>query len=499
MTSEAGRGGRGPSGADKHLEAVDFKGLADRSQDAVYHLDLEQDSFLYINDMFRQLFGGPMLAGRPLTARLVMSRVHPEDRRKLQNAMNASLQPGRPGGEIEYRLLLDDGSIRWLHDRWIVVRDKSGRGRAVEGFIRDNTADKLADQALEASKSNALVGSYIVQDGSFRYVNPEFVRITGYTASELIGLDPLSLLHEEYRDYVLENARAMLKGQRTSPYEFCIINKSGDIRWIMETITSIQYGGRRAVLGYFMDITKMRSMQHNLSSLGLMVGALSHSLKGCLTGLDAGLYLIDSGFYQDQPARIEEGLDAAKMMVDRLKKLVYEVLYNVKDRSLEIEKTDVEVFINELSANMDVRLRGADISFSWHCAPGVGTFEIDRELMRTALINILENALEACLEDDPEKIHQIALAARPDGGQVLIGIEDNGPGMTETQIKNVFTLFYSSKSRTGTGLGLFITKKVIQQHGGSISVDSAPGRGARFRIRLPRTQDPDRQTTAMGL
>ncbi|MBU2547366.1 MAG: PAS domain S-box protein, partial [Proteobacteria bacterium] len=306
---------------------MDFRGLAERSQDAIYHYDLVERKFRFTNRLFVGLFGREGRDSRQLTTEDVAGSIHPEDRAMVRKTMIASLAPDRSEGDVEYRVTDPGGSIRWMHDRWVVIRDDFGRPRTVEGFIRDTTALKMADVTLEASKRNALIGSYIVQDGLFRYVNPEFNRITQYTVDELRRMSPLDLVHEDYKEYVREKAVKMLKGERSSPYEFSVVNKDGGIRWIMETVTSIRYGGSRAALGYFMDITRLRDMQHNLSSLGLMLGITSHSLRNCLTGLDAALYLIDSGFYQDKAARIEEGLDTAKLMIDRLRKLVFHVLY----------------------------------------------------------------------------------------------------------------------------------------------------------------------------
>lgn len=236
----------------------------------------------------------------------------------------------------------------------------------------------------------------------------------------------------------------------------------------------------------FADITELRKLQDNLSSLGLMIGTISHNLKGSLTGLDAGLYLIETGFYRDKPGRIEEGLDVAKLMADRIRRLVYDILYYVKERDLEPEKVDAIKFASDVAANIETRIRGADITFHCEFAPDTGEFEADPGLVRSALTNILENAMEACIEDQNAKSYQIDFILRGEQDSILVEIADNGMGMAEAQMKNMFSLFYSSKGRKGTGLGLFITHKVIQKHGGSISVDSRPGGGARFFIRLPR-------------
>jgi PAS domain S-box-containing protein len=239
------------------------------------------------------------------------------------------------------------------------------------------------------------------------------------------------------------------------------------------------------VLVIFTDITQLRQLQDNLSSLGLMIGTVSHDLKGCLTGLDGGLYLIDTGFYRDQPGRIEEGLETAKLMAERMRKQIQDILFYTKERELEIQTIEADAFAEEVAANVDQKIRGADIAFVCSFGPNLGKIEIDPGLVRSTLINILENALAACLEDKAAKSHQISFRANRFEGDILFEVEDNGTGMDAQQIKNIFNIFYTTKGTKGTGLGLFIANKTVQKHGGRIRVDSKTGQGSAFRIRLP--------------
>ena len=240
----------------------------------------------------------------------------------------------------------------------------------------------------------------------------------------------------------------------------------------------------------FLDVTQLRTLQDNLSTLGLMIGSISHGIKGILTGVDAGLYLIDSGFYKNKPARIEEGLDVTKLMAERMRKLVYDILYYTKERKLEFEKVSILKFAGEVAANMDIKIRAADIEFECNFEPFLGEFEVDMSLLRSALINILENAMEACIEDPEDKAHKIIFRVSRDLEHVRFDIFDNGPGMGKEDVKKIFKLFYSSKGSRGTGLGLFVTEKIIKKHGGSISVKSDPGHGAHFQIRIPKVFSP---------
>ncbi|MGD9134564.1 MAG: PAS domain-containing protein [Desulfobacterales bacterium] len=464
----------------------DFERLANHSQDAIYHYDIEPQLFLFHNQKFQIFFGLENQSESITTLDQVLQSIHPEDRQQLQKSFNKSLIGGHTEGEAEYRVLYSNGSIRWLHDRWIVLRDSKGKPISFQGFIRDNTQRKLSELQFIESKQNALIGSYIVQEGKFKYVNPKFTSITGYNEEELIGADSMALVHEDYREHVRQCAVAMLKGHDLTPYEFCVLDKSHSTHWVMETVTSVSYRGKSAALGYFMDVTKLHQMRDNLSNLGLMLGTISHSLRGCLTGLKASIHLIETGFYRNRPAQIEEGLDVTKLMADRVQKLVLDILYYSKERDLEIEKVEVWRFAKEITILIETRIKAANIEFITDYPKDPGYFTIDPEIIRTALINILENAMEACIEDTRDITHQIHFTTSVDEANVYFKISDNGPGIDKEQTSKLFQLFSSSKGKRGTGIGLFVTRNAILKHGGTITVDSSPNEGAIFRITLPR-------------
>ena len=266
----------------------DFQRFADRSQDAIYRFDIESRTFPFFNKRFLDLYGEDKKDGKRLSTGGVLRKIHPDDREKLKADRELSLQQGNRDGENEYRYIHSDGTTRWMHDKWTVIRDRSGIPIAIEGFIRDNTRRKQAEDELKRSRHNALIGSYIVQNAMFRYVNPEFCRIIAYPEAELIGTDPLAYVHEDFRSHVKENAVRMLKCQRETPYEFCIVDKKGRIKWIMETVTSISYEGRRAILGYFMDITRAKRAEaekrekEKLQAILELAGAVGHELNNPL-------------------------------------------------------------------------------------------------------------------------------------------------------------------------------------------------------------------------
>ena len=302
-----------------------FQHLADLSQDAIYLFDIESGTFPFFNKRFLELFEIEEEGRRILSSSGAAQHIHPDDVEKLRSARQTTLETGGTQGEVEYRYINFDGTTLWMHDRWSVVRDRRGKVVAIEGFIRDNTQKKQAEDELEHSRNSALIGSYILQGGRFRYVNPEFCRITGYLEDELIGTPSLDLVHEDFRDGVRENALSMLKGQSSTPYEFRIVERSGHVKWVMETVTSVKYEGLRATLGYFMDITKQKQIareqqdKEKLRAILEMAGAVSHELNNplqvVLTGIEK---LADPGL---APSRREEMVQLVQKHTVRLMEL----------------------------------------------------------------------------------------------------------------------------------------------------------------------------------
>jgi len=131
---------------------------------------------------------------------------------------------------------------------------------------RDITERKQAGELFKTLTNSSPVGIYIVQDRKFILANPQFQKLTGYSEEELVGLDSLALVLPEDRGMVREKAIKMLKGELSFPYQFRVVNKAGETRWVMETVNSIQYQDRRAILGNYMDVTERKQAEENVRS-----------------------------------------------------------------------------------------------------------------------------------------------------------------------------------------------------------------------------------------
>jgi signal transduction histidine kinase len=306
---------------------------------------------------------------------------------------------------------------------------------------------------------------------------------TGYNFFEI--LRPASF--PAYRDPV---TKTMQKG--TAQQGEMVMTAPGGVQYNMMAWTSpitTRTGKLIQVIVVFADTTELRQLQAHLASLGMMLSTISHDLKGSITGLDAGLYLIDTGFYRDKQGRVEEGLEVSRLMLERIRKLVGDILYYAKERKLNLRSVDLYEFAADVAANVSNKIRGAAIAFQCDLGGAMGRLEIDTELVRTALVNLLDNAVDACIDNPSDRSPIIKFEVLPEAERVIFRIEDNGIGMSPSLQKRAFDKFFSSKGRKGTGLGLFITRKVIQRHGGALDLTSAPQKGTCFEIRLPRSQE----------
>ncbi|MBI9087092.1 MAG: PAS domain-containing protein [Desulfobacterales bacterium] len=316
-----------------------FQRLTDRSQDAIYQFDLDSRTFTFFNKLFLNVYGEDQAGRKTLSLENVIARIHPDDRLRARAAQKDTIKSGGCEGEVDYRILDADGTIRWVQDKWTIIRDADGRGIAIEGFIRDNTRRKQAESEFILSIQNSPIGCYIVQDAKFAYVNPEFTRITGYSESALLGTYPLDIVHPDFRKSVRANFIAMLKHDRDFPYEFRIVDRNGEIKWIAETATPIQFKGKRAGLGYFMNITKRKQAEQEsrdrekLQAILELAGAVGHELNNPLQVITTCSEMFRAGAETDpRNAKISRMMeDNLRVLKEKIKKIQSITRYAAKD------------------------------------------------------------------------------------------------------------------------------------------------------------------------
>ncbi|HPN10032.1 MAG TPA: PAS domain S-box protein [Syntrophales bacterium] len=157
--------------------------------------------------------------------------------------------------------------------------------RNVEEIRKLETERVFEEGLFRTLEYSSLMGIYVVQDGIFRFVNQHTSNYWGYAREELLGMPSMNIVHPEDRRIVREGAIAMLKGTRFSPYVFRTIAKDGSIRWITETVTTIHYQGKRAVLGNSMDITEQINARNKLAELEALEASILVAIPHAVIGL----------------------------------------------------------------------------------------------------------------------------------------------------------------------------------------------------------------------
>ncbi len=336
------------------------------------------------------------------------------------------------------------------------------------------------------NKDMRLIGGNILFQKDFGNEIGEYCYETYKNRYSPCPICPVMKTFEDGKSHSTEEVVTSRSGQqyhvltRTAP----IFNDADEITQVMEIAT---------------DITQIRQLQGHLSSLGLMLGSMSHGVKGMLTALDGGIYQMSSGLHKDDPELIEQAFDTIKQMTGKVKKMVLEILYYAKSRKLQYHTVNAVELIKSVINTVKALADKNGIEIYTDIPESLGEMDIDSNWLEAALVNLAENAVEACVYDkSTDKKYKVQFKLwENDEKKVCLSIKDNGMGMDKDTYERVFTLFFTSKGSQGTGLGLFIANHVIQQHGGSINVTSKLGEGSCFEVSLPRKK-PEESVAPFG-
>lgn len=274
---------------------------------------------------------------------------------------------------------------------------------------------------------------------------------------------------------------------KSRQYEEVITAQNGEQYYVLTTTAPIydSRGEITQVMEMSTNITQIRKLQDHLASLGLLIGSISHGVKGLLTGLDAGIYSLRTGLEKGDQTRVDKGWKLMDLMLGRMRSTVLDILYYAKDRDLCLEEVDVADFARHVAAGGRNLAHRRKVNFELNIGEDLGVFKIDASALNPAIMNLLENAVDACVEEKTRADHRVVFSVAREDDVLVFDIQDDGIGMDESTKEKVFTLFFTSKGSAGTGLGLFIANDTVAEHGGTIAVDSEPGQGSHFHLRIP--------------
>jgi signal transduction histidine kinase len=237
-------------------------------------------------------------------------------------------------------------------------------------------------------------------------------------------------------------------------------------------------------------LRKTRQLEHSRQSaarasyVGLLASGLAHEIRNPLNAMNMNLQMLEeelesAGAMPDQEYR--ELLDSTKSEIKRLDGLVNNFLAYARPGSPQFKSVDLNDVVKEILKFLENDFRQSQIRLESDLEPLLPKVDLDERQFKQALMNLLVNARQVLDAGGTVRVRTRAAG----NGELVLVVEDDGPGIPEASRERIFEVFYSSRGG-GTGLGLPIARQVVEKHGGTIELDSVVGEGARFTITLPR-------------
>jgi len=242
-----------------------------------------------------------------------------------------------------------------------------------------------------------------------------------------------------------------------------------------------------ATLAIFLQNARlhMETVQaQRLAAIGDAVTRLAHCIKNILNGIQAGAYIVDLGIDKDDRDKVVKGWEITKRNNAFLSNLVLDMLSYGKQRAPRYESTDINDLVQTIVDLNTEKAKGQGTTIGCELDPTLSQVPVDPVAIYRCVLNLVSNAVDACAGKEGAAVCARTIA--PDAsGYFTIRIEDTGCGMSEEIRSSLFQDFFSTKGAKGTGLGLPVVKKTVEEHGGEVEVTSEEGVGSAFTIRLP--------------
>ncbi|KJS28823.1 MAG: histidine kinase [Desulfatitalea sp. BRH_c12] len=325
--------------------------------------------------------------------------------------------------------------------------------------------------------------------------NPGAERIFGYTAEEVIRKQKITdLLPDSLKNIMAIPIRRAQSGTEALWQEQTICGKDQQCIPVRLYVTSLTE--KEHVMGtvfFFQDLREIKRLEdelvhaERLAAIGQTVAGVAHGIKNILHGFKGGSYLVDLGIAKNDQEKLTKGWDMIQRNIVRTSELVLDLLSYSKERALEFEPCEPNRIVQEICDMMQHLAEQYHVELVTDLDPSMNEIYMDPAVVHQCLSNLVSNAVDACLFDhDTSKHYQVRIRTqRCSDGYIRFEIIDNGTGMSPEVRRKLFTSFFSTKGHRGTGLGLLVTRKLIQEHNGTITVASEQGKGTTFVIRLP--------------
>lgn len=337
------------------------------------------------------------------------------------------------------------------------------------------------------------------ENGYGTLMNPAAEEITGVSRRQLIG-NRFVLLFKSAPVLVEMVEKTASSGMTVSDHENIVLLTAGGAVPVSATTSPlIQDDGRQiGTILILRDLTNIRDLEQavrradRLSALGTLAAGLAHEIKNPLGGIKGAAQLLEMELPPESELR-----DYTEIMLKeaaRVNRIVEELLDLTSPRKPELTRVNLHRVIGDILLLQKESVRGQDITFHQQFDPSIPPIMADEGRLTQLFLNLVKNAVEAVGETGMVRItsrilsdYSMTQKGERRSRMVAIDVADDGPGIRKEQMENLFTPFFTTKSK-GTGLGLAICQKIVSEHRGMLRVQSDPGKGTTFTVMLPLIQ-----------
>ena len=465
-----------------------FRATFEQAAMGIAHVSLE-GRFLRINDKFCDIVGYKQ------DEMLAMSLQDVTDADLTQVSQMLKEDAGK--FSVTERHLRKNGETIWVSLMVSMLRDEGGAPSGFIAVMEDTTERKRLrlerDRILETSQDLICTAG---TDGYFKYVNPAWTSM-GYTEKELLSKPFLTFIHPDDQEKTVAEVEKLAKGEPTVNFVNRYVDKEGRIHSLEWRATTIPDSG--LILAIARDITKRQEASaerdalrddiahmSRVNAMGELSASLAHELNQPLGAILSNAQAAVRFMAMDPPD-LDEVRDALVDIVDddkRAGEIMRRLRQMVRDSVSEYELCNMR----ELIADVKALVRGEwtlhHIGVHTHLTTTVPDVMCDRVQIQQVILNLLTNAIEA-MKEVPRDDRHMGITLSMEGSEfVKVAVRDSGAGLDADKIASVFEPFYSTKE-SGMGMGLAISRKIIERHGGKLWVESSPETETVFRFTLP--------------
>jgi PAS domain S-box-containing protein len=344
---------------------------------------------------------------------------------------------------------------------------------------------------------------------TMEFISPAIQELSGYPASDFIGNKVrtyASVIHADDMNLVNKTVEEGLNQRQAYVIEYRVVHRDGSIRWAREYGQGI-FGDAGELLhldGAVFDVTERRRMesdlrqaldqakeamdklsrQERLAALGQVAGTVSHELRNPLAAIRNSMALIRQ-LTADKGLGVERAVDRVERNIARCNGIISDLLEFTRKRDLNRTSTAIDAWLAEMLDEHSV----ADGVAIVRELSSSGVVALDRDRFRQVMVNLLDNAAQAMTISgwSPTDGRRLSIVVKTEaaGPHVRLSVADNGPGISTEHLAKIFEPLFTTKA-SGVGLGLPTVRTIVEQHGGTIDVESTVGAGTAFVVWLPR-------------